>query len=118
MIRFQSILLDLLNTLELWVKEWASLFGICNIRKMMLRVGAAQISPVWLNKAKTLEKVLAFMERAKQAECDVVAFGEALVPGYPYWLEATNGCQFNNKVQKEIFAHYSRESVRIRGENH
>ena len=85
-------------------------------RKMsVLKVGAAQISPVWLNKAKTLEKVLTFVEKAGQAKCDVVAFGEALVPGYPHWLEATNGCKFNDKVQKEIFSHYSKNSVRIKG---
>ena len=81
----------------------------------VLKIGAAQISPVWLNKAKTLEKVATFVEKAASEQCDVVAFGEALVPGYPAWLEATNGCRFDNKAQKEIFAHYARNSVRIKG---
>ena len=59
--------------------------------------------------------VLDFVSKAGDAKCDLVAFGEALIPGYPYWLEATNGCQFDNKMQKEIFAHYSKNAVRIKG---
>ena len=45
----------------------------------------------------------------------MIAFGEALLPGYPYWLEITNGCKFNDDYQKEMFAHYSREAVDIQG---
>ena len=82
-----------------------------------LRVAAAQISPVWMDKLATLEKVLHYIDRAKSQQCDLVAFGEALVPGYPCWLSATNAkCQWDNKVQKEIFAKYVEEAVRIEGE--
>ncbi len=81
---------------------------------MKLKIGAAQISPVWLNKALTLERVLAAMEEAAREGVQLLAFGEALVPGYPFWLEATNGCQFDDRVQKEIFAHYFRESVSLK----
>ena len=51
------------------------------ITQEKLRVGIAQISPVWMNKAKTIEKVLEFMAKAKEEGCDIVAFGEALIPG-------------------------------------
>lgn len=78
-----------------------------------LKVGLAQIAPVWLNRERTLEKVLAYVNTAAEAECDLVAFGEGLVPGYPFWVERTNGATFNSPVQKEIHAHYLVNAVQI-----
>ena len=40
------------------------------------------------------------------ATCLTVAFGECLVPGYPFWVERTDGARFESAVQKSIFAHY------------
>ena len=78
-----------------------------------ITVGFAQISYVWLNKAKTLEKVSFWIKKAASQKCNLVAFGEALVPGYPFWVELTNSPEFNSKVQKELFGHYSRNAVNI-----
>lgn len=79
----------------------------------LLTLGLAQIAPVWLDRARTLEKVCAFVEQAAQRGCDLVAFGEALAPGYPFWLELTDGARFNSPLQKEIFAEYARQAVQI-----
>ena len=57
----------------------------------ILNVGLAQISPVWLDRDKTLEKVCNFIEMAAVKGCELVVFGEALVPGYPFWTERTDG---------------------------
>jgi len=40
-----------------------------------------------------------------------VAFGESLVPGYPFWLERTDGARFNSTLQKTIFAEYATQAV-------
>lgn len=79
----------------------------------ILKVGLAQMAPVWLDREKTLEKVCAFIEDAENQHCELVVFGEALVPGYPFWVERTNGARFNSKLQKEIFAHYLEQGVQI-----
>jgi nitrilase len=79
----------------------------------LLTVGLAQIAPVWLNRAATLAKVAEFVERAATQGCRLVAFGEALVPGYPFWLELTDGARFNSKLQKAIFAEYAAQAVQI-----
>jgi len=42
-----------------------------------------------------------------------VAFGEALVPGYPFWIERTDGSKFNSPAQKQMFAHYLDQGVVI-----
>jgi nitrilase len=78
-----------------------------------IKVGLAQISPVWLNKQKTLDKVLGYVTDAGKEECDLIVFGEGILPGYPFWLSITNGAEFNSQMQKEIHAHYIRNSVQI-----
>lgn len=78
-----------------------------------LTVGLAQIAPVWLDKKQTLDKIIRWTRTASAEECGLVAFGEALLPGYPFWIERTNGARFNSPVQKEIHARYMKEAVQI-----
>lgn len=80
----------------------------------ILFVGLAQISPVWFDREKTLDKIVEFVKEASERRCSLVVFGEAIVPGYPFWLELTNGSKFNDQVQKEIFAEYLKQSVSIK----
>ena len=81
--------------------------------KDTLTIGLAQIAPVWLNREKTLEKILKSVQAAADANCQLVAFGEALLPGYPFWIERTDGARFNSPVQKEIHAHYLDQAVQV-----
>ncbi len=78
-----------------------------------LKVALAQIAPVWLDKKATLEKIEATLLEAAGAEAELVIFGEAFLPGYPFWLALTGGAEWNTKVNKEIHAHYVRNSVQI-----
>lgn len=79
----------------------------------ILKIGLAQISPVWLNKELTREKIRTYIEKAGKESCDLVVFGEALLPGYPFWLSLTHGSAWDSKMQKEIHAHYARNSITI-----
>jgi nitrilase len=78
-----------------------------------LTVGVAQIAPVWLEREPTLAKVVQSIREAAREGCRLVAFGEALVPGYPFWLERTDGARFNSPLQKAIHAHYLDQAVQI-----
>ena len=78
-----------------------------------LRVALAQISPVWLDKAATLKKIEATLREAANEKAELVVFGEALLPGYPFWLALTDGAAWDTKVNKELHAHYARNSVQI-----
>jgi nitrilase len=78
-----------------------------------LRVGVVQIAPVWLNRRKTIEKVTEYAASAGEDGCQLVVFGEALIPGYPFWIERTDGARFNSAVQKEIHAHYMDQAVQL-----
>ncbi|NNL41587.1 MAG: carbon-nitrogen hydrolase family protein [Desulfobacterales bacterium] len=78
-----------------------------------LRVGIAQIAPLWLNREQTLEKIIRYTKLAGDDGCQLVAFGEALLPGYPFWIGLTDGACFNSQVQKDIHAHYMDQAVQI-----
>ncbi len=78
-----------------------------------LVVSLAQLSPVWLNKKATTEKIAQAMKQAASDGAQLVALGEALLPGYPFWVELTGGARFNNQSQKEMFAHYHANAVDI-----
>lgn len=80
-----------------------------------LTIGMSQISPVWLDKAKTTEKVIEQIVAAKRQGCELVVFGEGLIPGYPFWLGLTQATEFDSKMQKELHAHYVRNSIQIEG---
>ncbi len=78
-----------------------------------LTVGLAQMAPVWLNRAATLAKIIGYVEQAAAQGCNLVTFGEALLPGYPFWVERTDGARFESPVQKAIHAHYLDQAVQI-----
>lgn len=78
-----------------------------------MKVAVAQIAPVWLDRRRTLEKVTAHVEEAAEAGCKLIAFGEALVPGYPFWVERTEGARFESDLQKDLYAHYLQEAVDV-----
>lgn len=83
----------------------------------ILKVGIAQIAPVWLNRDKTVAKIENYINQAADEGCQLVVFGEALVPGYPFWVERTNGARFNSPIQKEIHAHYLDQAVQIESDH-
>jgi len=76
-----------------------------------LKVALAQISPVWLNKEKTLQKIEQYISDAGSKNAELIVFGEAVLPGYPFWLGLTNGAEWNSPMQKEIHAHYINNAV-------
>ncbi|MCB9082290.1 MAG: carbon-nitrogen hydrolase family protein [Lewinellaceae bacterium] len=78
-----------------------------------LRVGFAQIAPEWLQREATLEKMVHYAREAGKQEASLLTFGEALLPGYPFWLELTDGARFNAKTQKEIHALYLQQAIQV-----
>ena len=78
-----------------------------------IKVALAQISPVWLDRDATLNKILKTLKDAKSQGAELVVFGEALLPGYPFWLALTDGAAWNKTVVKELPRHYALNSVDI-----
>ncbi|MEL6567089.1 MAG: carbon-nitrogen hydrolase family protein [Pseudomonadota bacterium] len=78
-----------------------------------LRVALAQISPVWLDREATLGKVVDAIIRAGSEGAGLCVFGEALVPGYPFWVARTGGARFEDDDQKAWFDRYLDQGVVI-----
>jgi nitrilase len=82
--------------------------------QIKMLVSIAQISPVWLDKKQTIEKVIQNIEEASKNGAELICFGETFLPGYPFWLSFTGGSEFNSDTQKEIYSFYLSQSVNIR----
>lgn len=78
-----------------------------------LKIALAQISPVWFDRTRTLAKVSDRIAEAANSGCELIAFGETLVPGYPFWLEYSNVTAFNSPFHKEFYAEYVNQAVCI-----
>lgn len=78
-----------------------------------LVIALAQITPVWFDREATLEKVRDSISEASGKNAHLVAFGEACVPGYPFWLEYSNVTAFNSSFHKQFHAEYLNQAVCI-----
>ncbi|MFK8053199.1 MAG: carbon-nitrogen hydrolase family protein [Woeseiaceae bacterium] len=78
-----------------------------------MKIAFAQIAPVLLDRAATTARVCDAVSEAASGGAKLVAFGEALIPGYPFWVDLTGGAEFNSPIQKEWFAEYQQQAVCI-----
>jgi nitrilase len=76
-----------------------------------MRVAVAQLAPVLLHRQATLQRVVRAVHEAADQGAELVAFGETLVPGYPWWVERSDGARFDDPVQKRIYARYLDQAV-------
>ncbi|MEZ5461348.1 carbon-nitrogen hydrolase family protein [Dokdonella sp.] len=76
-------------------------------------VAIAQMAPVWLDRRATLSKMAGRIREAGESGVRLLAFGEGVLPGYPFWLEHTDGARFESSLQKGLFSHYVDQAVDI-----
>ena len=77
----------------------------------ILRVGIAQLTPVWLDKAATLDLIMDAMKKTAREGVELLVFGEAFWPGYPFWLAYLNGAAWELPENKALHAHYLSNAV-------
>ncbi len=78
-----------------------------------MKVAIAQIAPVFMNRDATVARVVESIESAAKQDCALVAFGESLIPAYPFWLGCTGGAKFDDDGQKHWHALYLDQAVCI-----
>lgn len=63
----------------------------------LIKAGAVQAEPVWLDLEATVDKTIDLIAEAGQNETDLLVFPETFVPGYPWWIwldSAADGMRF------------------------
>ena len=60
-----------------------------------------------------MAKVVHWVHKAAAERCSLIAFGEALLPGYPFWVERTDGARFESSLQKKLYSYYVRQAICI-----
>ncbi len=51
-----------------------------------VRVAAAQLTPVFLNKDETVQKACEAIKKAGENGCRLIVFPEVFISGYPDWV--------------------------------
>ena len=82
-------------------------------KENLLNIALSQIAPVWLDKEATLQKIHTQIQQAATTQTELIVFGEGLLPGYPFWLALADGAHWNTSLNKELYAHYLRNSITI-----
>jgi nitrilase len=59
--------------------------------------------------------VLKWIEDAAAEQIGLLAFPETFLPGYPFWLEFTNGSAFGDAAQQAAYAAYLDAAVTADG---
>jgi nitrilase len=78
-----------------------------------LTIGLGQMAPFWFSRDQTLQKVCVWVSKAAAGGCSLLAFGEACVPGYPFWIEYSKETAFNSPFHKSFHAEYVNQAVCI-----
>ena len=78
-----------------------------------LTVCIAQVKPRWMDKASITHQIIESIHSAAAQDAELIVFGEAFLPGYPFWVSATHGAEFNSSIQKELYAFYAQSAVCI-----
>ena len=75
------------------------------------RVAVVQASPVFLDRAATIDKGIALINEAADAGARVIAFPEVWVPGYPLWIYGAAG--WGDEAAKRGFAKLHEQSLAL-----
>jgi nitrilase len=73
--------------------------------KNIIKVAAAQIAPVFLNKEKTINKACEAIAEAGKKGADLIVFPEAFISGYPDWvwlIPNSKGAELNDLYIKLV----------------
>jgi nitrilase len=84
---------------------------------MKVKVGLVQDSPVFFDKAKTLDKLEQLTRKYAKQGCGLIVFPESFIPGYPRGF--TFGAKIGSRTDegRSLYAEYRRNSVDLEGED-
>ena len=81
----------------------------------MVRVAAAQAASAWLDPAATTRKIVRLLEEASRQDVELVAFPEAFLSGYPFWVMLGGGGRFGDPEYARAYGAYLEAAVELDG---
>ena len=84
---------------------------------MKLKVGVVQGTPVFFNKAATLEKMRQLVEANARQGCRLLVFPESFIPGYPRGFDFGARVGSRSPEGRELYARYRLESIDLESED-
>jgi nitrilase len=78
-----------------------------------MKIAAAQIRPYWLDKRRTTDLIISTVQLAASQGIKLVAFPEAFLSGYPFWICRTNGAAFGDLLQQRAYSQFLEAAVEI-----
>jgi nitrilase len=75
------------------------------------KIAAAQLSPVFLNKKKTVAKACLNIEKAAKKGANLIVFPEAYISGYPDWVWITPG--FKKQVLSKMYLEFLQNAISV-----
>jgi nitrilase len=84
---------------------------------MKVKVGLVQDSPVFFDKAKTLDKLEQLTRKYAKQGCELIVFPESFIPGYPRGF--TFGAKIGSRTDagRSLYAEYRHNSIDLEGED-
>ncbi len=81
-----------------------------------IRVAVVQAEPAFIDLEGTLERADAWMDRAREAGAQLVAFPETWFAGYPAWLDSSSGAGlWDHEPAKEVYRRLVEQAVSVPG---
>jgi predicted amidohydrolase len=80
--------------------------------KQKFIAAAVQASPVFLNKSKTISKVIKLIGQAAKNGAEIVVFPEAFIPTYPFWPKDIGTAQ-GRKLILDAYTELFKNSVEV-----
>ncbi len=77
-----------------------------------VKVAGVQMAPVYMDRDATVDKICEKITEASETGAKVIAFPEAIVPGYPYWIFLGN-FDYHLKYYRKLY----RQAVEIPSES-
>jgi len=76
-----------------------------------IKIAAAQVTPIYLNKKKTVEKACKLISKAAKKGAKLVVFPEAFISGYPDWVWLISNS--NGKVLTPLYVELVNNSISV-----
>ncbi len=80
-----------------------------------MKIAAIQAAPVFLDRERTLDKVLGLMDEAAANGAELCVFPETFLSGYPVWTNPEAASNFDRAGRKAAYAAYVASAVEADG---